>query len=237
MEIPVRTRFTHPMSIFTQWTNVQSALHAYDYDLRQIQDAISHKESEETWDAIADAMNRLKAIVESISSEYPADTVALLRSLSQPINTAVCSERSRLSGAAVDLISASAECLQGYFDAALPVFLPTLLSLCSRPNKVFVTRARKCISDLILSTQSPSILPFLVREVKDKSVTLRLAVTDAALMCLETLDHSALQKEARARDIEALIKAMATDANADIRKLARKVFEVYKVVMPHRVDR
>jgi hypothetical protein len=45
-----------------------------------------------------------------------------------------------------------------------------------------------------------------------------------------------LEKEGRAQDIESAIRLAARDASADVRKISRKVFEAYKVLLPSRVD-
>jgi hypothetical protein len=46
-----------------------------------------------------------------------------------------------------------------------------------------------------------------------------------------------LEKENRALEIEAAIRLSARDANADVRKVSRKIFEAYKELLPDRVDR
>lgn len=163
--------------------------------------------------------------------------VAALRTYSHSIHGAVTSERSRLSGAAIDLISLSATELADSFDPLLPLFIPTLLSLCMRPNKVFLSRGRACLNIIISSTQSPAILPFLVANTKEKSTALRVTVAEAALACLNCVNPPDLEKEARARDVETLIKFTATDANADIRALGRQLFAAYKLLLPHRIER
>jgi hypothetical protein len=46
-----------------------------------------------------------------------------------------------------------------------------------------------------------------------------------------------LEKETRARDIETIIRIAARDAHADVRKVSRKLFEAYKLLLPSRVER
>ena len=195
------------------------------------------KESEETWDTIAAALNQFKDIIRQHSTESPLELVNALRSLSQSINAALTSERTRLSGTAIDLLSLCATELAEHFVPLVPLFVPTLLSLCARTNKVFLSRGRACLNTIICSTQSPAILSFLVDNTKDKSTALRLTVAEAAVTCLNTINPLALEKEARARDVELLIKATATDANAEIRRSGRQLFDAYKLLLPHRVDR
>lgn len=160
-----------------------------------------------------------------------------VRPLSRSLNNCINSERSRLSGAAIDLITTLATTIEQSFDTLVPLFLPTLLALCSRPNKVFQSRARQCILTIIGNSYSPSVLPYFAESVKDKSASLRLSAAECALACLNTLNPPDLEKEPRAREIEIMIRATATDASADVRGMGKKIFEAYKLVLPARVDK
>lgn len=202
-----------------------------------MQDAISRTETEETWEAIARALSRFAALCNGNAARYPSDLVAALRASSRPINSALISERTRLSGTATDFISAAVSALDRSFEPLLPQYFPTLLTVCTRANKVFVNRGKGCIHAIIEYTQSPAILHYLVEAVKDKSVSLRLAASEAVMLCLNTFNPPDLEKEARAKDIEAIIRTTAVDANADVRKVSRKIFDAYKILLPGRVQR
>ncbi|KAI0759826.1 clasp N-terminal domain-containing protein, partial [Trametes elegans] len=166
-----------------------------------------------------------------------SDLVAALRSSFRPINSALNSERTRLSGTATDFMATAVTSLGRAFEPLLPYYLPTLLTLCIRTNKVVVTRAKNCIHAIIEHTQSPAILHYLVESVKDKSVSLRLSAAEAVVLCLNTFNPPDLEKESRAKDIEAIIKTTGVDASADVRKTARKIFDAYKILLPGRVQR
>lgn len=205
--------------------------------LRQVKDALILKESEDTWNTIAKGLETLKRIVERNSSVLPDELILALRSQEQAINSAVSSERSRLSGHAIDLLATSVMELGNAFNPLLPLFVPTLLTLSSRPNKVFVNRARTCLKTIISSTQSPWLLPFLAQHAHDKAVSVRLTVVEAALTYLNCANPPDVQKEARAKEVELLIKTAAVDANADVRKYGRQMFDAYKVLLPERINR
>lgn len=206
-------------------------------ELDSIRQVLNLTETEETWDSIAKAITRLTSISSNGACKYPVDLVSALRSLSRPLNSAMCSERSRLSGAAIDLLSTLAVGLGSQMEPLLPLFLPTLLLLCTRSSKVFVTRSRACILTFIDNTQLPSILPFLVEAVKDKSISLRLSAVEGVLACLNCFNPPDLEKDVRAKSVEDVIRATARDANPEIRKVSRAVFDAYKAVLPGRVDR
>ncbi|KAK7685700.1 hypothetical protein QCA50_011044 [Cerrena zonata] len=207
-----------------------------EYKLQPLREKIQVPETEESWDKIAKAIIGLTNVMNDEGTEYPTELTQLLRSLYRPLTCAAISERTRLSSAALELFKASAETLGKSFSTIIPLYLPTLLTLCTRPNKVVITRAKACIISVIESTQSPSILSFLADAIKGKSVTLRLAASECALACLNTFNPPDLEREKRAKEIESIIKSTAVDANADVRKLGRKIFDAYQILLPNRVD-
>jgi hypothetical protein len=153
------------------------------------------------------------------------------------VTSAASSERSRLSAAATELIAALASGLGGDFEPLLPLYLPTILAICARPNKIFVSRGKATIRVIIEQTQLPSILSYLVESLKDKSFSLRLIAIDGTLACLNCLNPPDLERESRAKEIESAIRMTATDASADVRRASRQVFEAYTILLPSRVDR
>ena len=154
----------------------------------------------------------------------------------RPITSAAISERSRLSAAAIECITTLATELGPSFDPLVPLFVPTLLSICSRPNKVFISRAKAALHTIIDQTQLITLLPYFVDPLRDKSVTLRLIAMESVLACVRCFNPPDLEKDARARDIENAIRLTATDASADVRKVSRSVFDAYKILLPARVE-
>ncbi|EED77467.1 predicted protein [Postia placenta Mad-698-R] len=136
-----------------------SSLADYEYQMTSLRDPILIPETEETWDRIANAMIRMTALVRGNAADYPLETVANVRPVSRPLNSAASSERTRLSGVAIELLT----CLNGF----------------NPPD---------------------------------------------------------LEREPRAREIEGTIRLTATDASADVRKIAKKIFEAYKQLLPRRVE-
>ncbi|KAK0195260.1 clasp N-terminal domain-containing protein [Armillaria mellea] len=181
----------------------QQVLSASDVKLRidSIVPRLTLIETEESWDTIATSIKTLTQICQGGGCDYPETIVPSLRFLSTPITSAIKSERTRLSGVAIDCIAELATGLGTSFEPLLPVFFPTLISVCARSNKVFVTRARACILLVIESTQLPSILSYFVHSIKDKSTSLRLVAAEGVLTCLNCLNPPDLEKEVRAREV------------------------------------
>ncbi|KAJ7502733.1 clasp N-terminal domain-containing protein [Mycena galericulata] len=194
-------------------------------------------ETEETWDRIARGIAALTTACNDVDTYSPTELVAVARSISRPLISAMNSERSRLSGVAIDLVSVVASCLAVAFDPLLAHFFPVLLVLSSRTSKVTVARARSCILTVIEATHLPSILPYLAQSVTDKSVSLRQTIVESTLACMNCFNPPDLEKDARAKDIETIIRATVRDASADVRKVSKKVFEAYKLLLPNRLER
>ncbi|KAG1828948.1 clasp N terminal-domain-containing protein [Suillus variegatus] len=171
-----------------------------------------------------------------VDATFATEMVAGIRSLSRPINHAMNSERSRLSGSTIELVKALLTGLGSSFEPLVPLFMPTLLGLCGRTNKVFTSRAKACILAAIENTQSTSILPYLADSLTPKSASLRLVAAEGVLACLNCFNPPDIEKDTRARLIEDVIKLTARDASADVRRVGKLIFEAYKALLPDRVD-
>ncbi|KAI9507453.1 clasp N terminal-domain-containing protein [Russula earlei] len=205
-------------------------------ELERARALLSLPETDETWDMIGNALLRIIALSKGGACEFPTILTSSIRSIYRSITSAATSERSRLSATAVECIAALATGLGSSFDPLVPLFIPTLLSLCSRPNKVFISRAKATIQTIIDQTQLISLLPYFVGALRDKSVTLRLVAIESLLACVQSFNPPDLEKDARARDVENAIRLTATDASADVRKISRHVFDAYKILLPTRVE-
>jgi hypothetical protein len=137
----------------------------------------------------------------------------------------------------MDFVNVVASGLGPGFDPLLPIFFPVLLTLCGRPNKVVMTRARTCIFTIVEATQLPAILSYFLPSIKEKSPSLRLVAAEGTLICMNCFNPPDLEKETRARDIEGIICIAARDAHADVRKVGKRLFEAYKLLFPSRVER
>ncbi|EKM54369.1 uncharacterized protein PHACADRAFT_96626, partial [Phanerochaete carnosa HHB-10118-sp] len=88
----------------------------------------------------------------------------------------------------------------------------------------------------VLRSLSSFINRSIGSERSHKSASLRLTAAEASLACLQCFNPPDLQKDVRGQEVETLIRCFATDANADIRKVGRKIFEAYSILLPGRVD-
>lgn len=199
---------------------------------------IFREETEESWDKIAVGLNAFTKICEEGGFETsPTEIINALRNFHRPIISAMNSERTRLSAAPLDLLTSVAAGLGSEFEPVLSIFMPPLLALCGRTNKVVINRAKVAIMTIIENCQLAGVLTHFLNNIKDKSASLRVIIAEGTLAVLNSCNPPDLEKETRAREVEAIIKGTARDANADVRKISRKIFESYKILLPHRVEK
>lgn len=198
---------------------------------------VSLPESEESWDQICNGYQQLGRLCRSGAFEHTAGVISSFRSIHQNLISAINSERTRLSGAALDVLSTLAEGLGTDFYPFLSLFLPSILLLCGRPNKTTISRAKGCVLAIIETTQLPGILHYLAQFSRDKSPTIRLVSAEGTLSCLKCFNPPDIEQENLSFCIEALIRTFVRDANADIRKVGKEIFWNYKVLLPNRIAR
>lgn len=206
------------------------------YELENLRPNLFLDETEDTWEKIGKSITSLIKLCENGGYDAnPTELVAALRAAHRPIISAMNSERTRLSLIPLEFFSTLAPVMGGEFEQLLPLFMQPLLTLCTRTNKVVLNRSRACIFSIIESSQSASLLTYFLQNIKDKSNTLKTVASEGTLACLNSCNPPDLEREPRAIEIEAIIRATARDAHADVRKVSRKLFESYKILLPSRV--
>ncbi|KAF9446406.1 hypothetical protein P691DRAFT_708730 [Macrolepiota fuliginosa MF-IS2] len=216
--------------------NELMTLSDFTQSLEKLKPRLSLLETEESWEQILGSLEKLEGLCRLGACGYTSELISFIRSVHRSITNAMNSERTRLSGAALDVLHTLASCLNADFEPLIPLLLPGLLLLCGRTNKVVISRAKSCILTIIETTQLPGVLSHLAHFSKDKSPTIRLMVAEGTLSCLKCFNPPDLEKETHSRDIENIIRSAARDANAGVRKTGKDVFQSYEVLLPHRVN-
>lgn len=158
----------------------------------------------------------------------------ILRTHSDGFVRALNSERSRVMSSAVECLSVIAPRLGSRFDGFSSTFIPTLIKLTSKSTKIYVVRAKKCLITIISTTKLPSLLIHLRNACDDKAQTMRLAVVEGLLTAMETYDTHTLRN--RITDVETIVRAGATDSNADVRATCKRIYGLYTRKFDERVD-
>lgn len=144
------------------------------------------------------------------------------------------SERTKVSGTAIDLMNSVAPRLADRFEALVPIFVPSLLTICGRTNKVALGRAKKTLLLIAKHCRLASLLPLLREASKEKVPTLRVAAVETASVLVECIDLARANK--RVTDVETMVKGCATDSNPEVRQLSKRLFSAYVERWPERVE-
>lgn len=115
------------------------------------------------------------------------------------------------------------------------VYVPPLLLICSRTNKVALKRAEKCLRLIAKHCRLASTIPFLRDACKDKVANLRaVSVANANVLLLHAGRERLGKKVA---DLECIIRNTATDSSSEVRHSSKELFESYVRTWPERVER
>ncbi|KAK4054991.1 hypothetical protein OIO90_003332 [Microbotryomycetes sp. JL221] len=227
-------------------------------ELQLLIDSLARDETEHTWEQIDKSLKRFHAVIRGGSArQFPDELVKGLKdkALVQGLTRSLISERTRLSGTALDLIAATTR-LGSHFQSILSTYFPVVLRLLCRTNKLYIARASACVTSIILHTKLVDIVKFITQEWKSeagKSSSFREKAaeaiscvlgcstggskTTAAATTAQTgelqIDREQLEK--RIEDLEWLIKHGATDRESKVRSEMKKCWDVYRVTWPERV--
>ncbi|QRV79497.1 CLASP amino-terminal protein [Ceratobasidium sp. AG-Ba] len=206
------------------------------YALDPLRPLLEQPETEENWEKISRAIQTIAALAKGGAAELDTEYVKEIRNFSGMILNSMNSERTRLANVAVDLFSVITPPLGNRFEPLLTLFIPTLIKLLGRTNKVFVSRATAGLNAIISNCPHPRILVELRIMSTDKSASLRVIVAGAILQCLSEWDWSTPAFANKVGEIENFIRSTGTDSNVEVRKTARQAFELYTQLFPERVD-
>ncbi|KAF8332746.1 uncharacterized protein EI90DRAFT_3122481 [Cantharellus anzutake] len=197
---------------------------------------IEQPETEENWNKMERCFLTLASIVRGGAYKLEADFLPGMRSLSRPTCKAIISDRTRLSGPAVELVSVVGARLGPRFEPLIPLYLPTVLKLCTKPSKIYISRGTSCLKLLATHCRMPAIISQLRLVVVDKSQTLRIAVADALYDFLSTSSRDGAPRPGKwIDDVELMIKTFARDASPEARQFARRACASYIQLWPERM--
>lgn len=156
-------------------------------------------------------------------------------------------ERTQLSASTLVFLSAATR-LGHSFAPLINIYLPHLLRLLSRTNKLYIARATSCLLAIIRNTRLASVIPFLREGMDEKSVSHRKGCLIGILAALGEedgfepvsqglmVDKELVQKR-YLDDLEKCIKIGATDRDIEIRKIAKRAWIIYRREFSFRIQR
>jgi hypothetical protein len=215
-----------------------SALRAEFEDVRR---KVSLPETEESSFNIEQGIARLTRSCNIGCSKFSTQMLAGIRSISQPLNIAMSSERSSLSRSAIELVTALSTSMGPSFGPLISLFLPTLLKICAGKSKESSGQAKACILTLIEKTPLPSLLPYLAEsgDYKSASSASLLVAAEGILSCLNSKSFNIpnVRIDTRALLFEDVVILTASAQDASTRVAGRAIFEACKASFPDRVAR
>ena len=188
-------------------------------------------ETEETWDRIDHALAQFQVLTKCGATKVPS-YILRVHEFAPCISRSLLSDRTRLSGTASDVLNSMAPRLGERFAPFVNVFIPPLLQLCARTNKVSLRRAEKSLHLICRHCHLPYILSCLVHALKEKSSSLRASAAECMVIYMESCDLARLQK--RVTDVEEAIRLLATDAHPQARATCRHLYGIYAGLFPER---
>lgn len=145
------------------------------------------------------------------------------------------SDRGRLSGVATELLQTLAPRLSSSFQPLVTVYLPPLIQLLGRPNKVFLKRAEKCLWTIISNCHLPSILTELKRGLSDEAATCRRGCAAGFERALIDWDRSQFGEKG-VGVLEEALRKVGGDKDVEVRAIGKRVWASFSEIWPERVD-
>lgn len=133
------------------------------------------------------------------------------------------------------MLNSVAPRLADRFESLVNYYVPPLLLLCARTNKVALKRAEKCLYLIARHCQLISTLPLLREACKDKFAGLRVVAVATMATTVEYAGRGKLTR--KVAEVETVIRLSATDSNVEVRQNSKRLFEVYVATWPDRVER
>ncbi|KAI1310557.1 hypothetical protein EDD11_003699 [Mortierella claussenii] len=203
-------------------------LHLNYHDLDNV---LSQSETEHNWAAKEAAIKSLGAACHSGISAN-AEYVNFIKNHRKAFNESLLTERTRLSGAACELVEKLSTEMGRDFGLHFPdLFTGALLKVCARTNKVMVSRAVKALNSMI-NAGSLATLPKACQAFATNNKSLRIACIGIIASCIAQFSSQELEPFLAA--FEPVLKEGVSDAAPEVRDTSRKSFKVYAEKFPER---
>ena len=207
---------------------------AFDAALAPLLRDLRLKETEETWHKIDAGLAQFQALTKGGAAKLPS-YIPRVREIAPCITRSLLSERTRLSGTANDVLNSMAPRRGERVAPVLPLFMPTLLQLCTRTNRVVLKRAERTLHLICKHSHLTTVVPYFLHALTDKAPSLRIVAAGCLVVLLEST--SVVRLTNRVTDLEEAIRLVSTDANGEARAISKSLYALYAGIWPERVDR
>ncbi|KAJ2385829.1 hypothetical protein H4S02_004143 [Coemansia sp. RSA 2611] len=191
-------------------------------------------EGEETWGQIDTALKGLISLVQAGATKFET-FVPTMKQAVKYINSAILSERTRLSGTALTLMEEMAKQMETRFTPISDMVFPSAMKTCGRANKVFVNRGVNSLTTVITYSHVPEQTPRICDAAStDPNKTVRASASKLLMSIVSCCTVPELTPHLAA--VENAIASGVVDANPDARTTARQSYEIYIKRFANRVE-
>ncbi|KAG2185740.1 hypothetical protein INT43_002175 [Umbelopsis isabellina] len=202
-----------------------------DREIKKITTLFQKKETEETWDQFELALKNLTKWTKEGAASWD-NYIPSIKTLREAIIRSLLTERSRLSGTTTDLLEQMAMQLQRGYEPLNDSFMPHIMKLFIRSNKLFVNRSIKCMDNIILHAKIPRAIPQFCAAITKPDPNKQMR-TGAAHCLTSSLQHNiSADLEHHLQAIEKAIRVGSMDPAPEVREIIRKSFAIYKEQFP-----
>ncbi|KAI8070436.1 clasp N terminal-domain-containing protein [Gongronella butleri] len=195
----------------------------------------AHKESEDTWECFDLALKNIKQWTAGDKIYQYQGFIEHIKSLEKPLIASLSSERTRLSTSAHDLLLAMAKALQRKYEPLHDVFLPTLVRLFARTNKVHARHTLTCVKKIIEHSKLPRTIRTMCLHLgNNKNKAVRHAIIECVNVVIQVNANADLRKYID--DLEVAINTTAMDPSPDVRSSIRQCYKLYSQRFPDRAS-
>lgn len=145
------------------------------------------------------------------------------------------SDRGRLSGVATDFLASMAPRLGPQFAPLIPLYIPPTIRLLARPNKVYLRRAEKCLVTIVTHCPVPSLITLIKPGIEDKNEACRRSCGAALEKIVKEWDKDLVGAKGVV-ELEVAMRRMATEKDAEVRKIGKRMWEAYAARWPERIE-
>ncbi|KAL0093334.1 clasp N terminal-domain-containing protein [Phycomyces blakesleeanus] len=196
--------------------------------MKRVELVFKRKESEETWEMHNAALRNMTTWILKIDAHKQTYFIERIKKLKAPIIISLLSERSRLSGTAMEMLKALSKAMKTDYQDIHELFATALFSLFSKSSKVTHTRALECYKSIVNNSSIPKGIRHLCLALKKPPIPNKSA-RECALECLNTLiqvnDPTKITQYILS--IEETIKISAKDPSSEVRSKARVCYKAY----------
>lgn len=140
-----------------------------DSIFKEAKELLKEKENETTWFKIFTLFETLSKLIDS-----PDKTLCVLNNVSELLARSIQSDRSRLNGIALELLGKCADVAQKSYN--FTAFLPIVIKLTGKSNKVFVSRAMDALQKICAQTDIKTVHKNVLDYIDNPNKNIRYAV-------------------------------------------------------------